>query len=161
MKKKIIFIILAVFLVLGVGVFALFLFLNREKESMSGSEFKSFMEKNNYVVIDTKSQFSNYDYIVKSYLATKSDYSFKIEFYELSDDTYAINFYNNNMKIFEQENKDNYAKINVSLKNYSKYTLSTDKKFKVVSRIDNTVAFVNVDNKYKDEVNKLLKDMGY
>lgn len=44
MKKKTLFIVLGIILVLVVGGIALFSSLNKEKESMTASEFKTLME---------------------------------------------------------------------------------------------------------------------
>lgn len=46
-------------------------------------------------------------------------------------------------------------------KNFQKYTLSTESKYKVISRIDNTVIYLNVDDNYKEEVKNVLKELGY
>ena len=53
------------------------------------------------------------------------------------------------------------GETSVSMKNYSKYSLSTGGKFKVVSRIDNTVVYLNVDSNNKDAVRDLLDELGY
>ena len=47
------------------------------------------------------------------------------------------------------------------MKNYSKYTLQSDNKYMVVSRIEDTVVYVKVDSKYKDQIKDLLKEIGY
>ena len=45
--------------------------------------------------------------------------------------------------------------------NNSKYTLKTKDEYKVVSRIEDTVIYADVDEKYEDEVKEILKEMGY
>lgn len=37
------------------------------------------------------------------------------------------------------------------MSNYSKYALSTSGEYKVVSRIENTAVYLNVDSSYKDK----------
>ncbi|MBE5820792.1 MAG: hypothetical protein E7310_08360 [Clostridiales bacterium] len=161
MKKKTLFIVLGIILVLVIGGIALFSSLNKEKESMTASEFKTLMEGKGFVVSDATSQFSQYDYVEQVYVAAPSDYSYKIEFYELSDVEYATMFYNNNKSIFESSKGNASGETSVSMKNYSKYSLSTGGKFKVVSRIDNTVVYLNVDSNNKDTVKDLLDELGY
>ncbi len=161
MKKKTLFIVLGIILVLVVGGIALFSSLNKEKESMTASEFKTLMEGKGFVVSDATNQFAQYDYVKQVYVAAPSDYSYKIEFYELSDVEYATMFYNNNKSIFESSKGNASGETSVSMKNYSKYSLSTGGKFKVVSRIDNTVVYLNVDSDNKDTVKKLLDELGY
>ena len=161
MKKKTLFIVLGIILVLVIGGIALFSSLNKEKESMTASEFKTLMEGKGFVVSDATSQFSQYDYVEQVYVAAPSDYSYKIEFYELSDETYATAFYNNNKSIFESTKSGASTESNINGKNYSKYTLTSNGKYMVVSRVANTVAFVNVSSDLKDNVNTILKELGY
>lgn len=161
MKKKILFIVLGIILVVVIGGIALFSSLTKEKESMTSSEFKTLMESKGFVVSDSTSQFSQYGYIEQVYVAVPSGYAYQIEFYELSDEEYAISFYNNNKSIFESSKGNDSAETSVSMKNYSKYTLSTGGKYKVVSRINNTVVYLNVDSSHKDTVKDLLKELGY
>lgn len=53
------------------------------------------------------------------------------------------------------------AQTNISGKNYSKYTLSSGEKYMVVSRINNTVVYLDVNSNYKDEVKTILSELGY
>lgn len=161
MKKKTLFIVLGIILVAVVGVVILFTSLNKKKESMTASEFKTLMQEKGFVVSDATSQFSQYGYVEQVYVVAPSDYSYKIEFYELSDVDYATSFYNNNKSIFESSKGNASGETSVSMKNYSKYTLSAGGKYKVVSRIDNTVVYLNVDSSKKDTVKDLLDELGY
>ena len=95
------------------------------------------------------------------YIAISSDSTYQIEFYELSDSDYASSFFNNNKKTFEDSKSSGSAETSVSAGNNAKYTLTTNGKFKVVSRIDNTVIYLNVDDDYKSSVKDVLKDLGY
>lgn len=160
MKKPVIIVLIVVAIIIAIlGV--VFVNLNKEKTSITASSFKNFMEQKGYIVSDANSQFSEYDYVKQVYVATNGNYSYKIEFYELSDENYAMSFYNNNKSIFESSKGSASAETSASLKNYSKYTLSSNGKYMVVSRIDNTVVYLNVDDSYKDTVKDLLKELGY
>jgi hypothetical protein len=119
------------------------------------------MSQKGYSVQDASSQFSEYSYIKQVYIAVSEDYSYQIEFYELSDDSYATTFYNNNESIFESSKGDAAIETSIGLNNYSKYTLSSNGKYMVVSRIDNTVIYVDVDENYKDAVKTILDELGY
>ena len=70
-------------------------------------------------------------------------------------------FYNNNKSIFESTKSGASTESNINGKNYSKYTLTSNGKYMVVSRVANTVAFVNVSSDLKDNVNTILKELGY
>ena len=49
----------------------------------------------------------------------------------------------------------------ISGKNYSKYTLEANGKYSVVSKINNTILYVNVDSQYKDTVKDIIDEIGY
>ena len=94
-------------------------------------------------------------------MALEEDYDYKIEFYKLAEEDNAISFYKTNKEIFENSKDSVSAEKSISLGNNSKYTLKTKDKYKVVSRIENTVIYVDVDAKYEDEVKEILKEIGY
>ena len=120
----------------------------------------STMENKGYIMTDTTIQFAQYgDYMTKSYAAQKPGY--QIEFYELSNVENAINMYNTNKLIFELQATDTSISSTASMKNYSKYSLSANGKYKYLSRIDNTLVYIDIDESYKDTVKDLIKEIGY
>ena len=156
MKKKSVI----MFSVLFVGI--LFLVTGCfNKTSITAKEFKDKMEGLNYQVLEATEQFSDYDYVKKVYLAIDYDKNYQVEFYQLSDVENAINFYNNNKGIFEDGKGKKYSETNNSGQNYEKYRLKTNDKYKVISRIDNTVVFINVDDDLEKSIDDLLKELGY
>ena len=151
--------ILVIIVAVVTGV--LILKFNKEKVSMNSSEFIRFMEQKGYTVQDAKSQFQEYDYIEKVYIALTNDYSYQIEFYEFIDESYATQFYNYNQSRIEAAKGNASAETNIGGKNSNKYTLSSNGKYSVVSRINNTVIFVNVEDEYRDTIKKVLKETEY
>lgn len=131
------------------------------KTAITSDDFKSKMESSGYTVQEATNQMSDYDYIKQVYIAISSDSTYQIEFYELSDNDYASSFFNNNKKTFEDSKSSGSTETSVSVDNNEKYTLTTNGKFKVVSRIDNTVIYLNVDDNYKSSVKDVLKNLGY
>lgn len=163
-KAVIIAVIAILIILLGIGGFFIgrtVINLTQDKEPVIAQEFIVTMEGKGYVVENVKSQFADYDYINKAYVAAKDDYSYQIEFYETTDEVSADSFYNNNKSIFESSKSNSAKETDVNLKNSSKYTLQSNEEYKVVSRIDNTVIYINVDKKYKSEVDEILKQIGY
>lgn len=170
MKKSTKIIILAVAIILlliiigtvltFMGVFKL---ANKTKTPITTDNFITTMENKEFIVTDTKStQFASYDYISKAVLALSSDYSYKIEFYELTDATYANSFYASNKALLESS-VGNVVKMDIEQngKNFGKFVLSANGKYSTVSRIDNTVIYVNCDEGSKDAVESILKELGY
>lgn len=131
------------------------------KTSITSDDFKNKMESNGYTVQDATNQMASYDYIKKVYIAISNDSTYQIEFYELSDSDYATSFFNNNKSLFEKSKSSVATETSVNLGNHNKYTLTANDKFKVVSRIDNTVIYLDVDENYKSSVKDVLDDLGY
>ena len=158
---KIGIIITIVIIAMIVGAFSLVLFIAREKESIDAEKYKTIMEEKGYSVVDATSQFAEYNYVKKSYIATPEDRSYQIEFYELSDNDYAMKFFDSNKSIFEVSKSDKSVSKKQNGKNYSKYTISANERYNVVSRIDNTVIYVSVTDNHKDTIKDILKEIGY
>lgn len=167
MKKSVIIgIVIAVIVVVIVGAIIIANLVNKgiigKNDAIETAiDFKSSMENKGYILMDVTSQFANNENIKQAYIATNNDYSYRIEFYEIANDDYAKTFYNNNKTNFESSKKESDDETNEDLEKSSKYTLSTESKYKVVCRRRNTVIFVNTDNKYKDTTNDILKELGY
>jgi len=162
MKKSMIIGIIAIVAVILITVIGVvFTKLNKEKPSIDAQTFKTTMEEKGYQLADAKSQFSEYDYIEKVYLAADSKFSYQIEFYQLVDNDYANKFYITNMTKFENSKSSSSIETNVSMKNYSKYTLLSNGKYMVISVINNTAIYVNVDESHKEEVDNILNELGY
>ena len=153
--------ILGIIVVILVGIIlVVFYTLNKEKTPISADTFSTTMQSNGYIVIDSTIQFAQYGNLMsKSYIAQKV--GFQIEFYELSSEENAISMYDTNKTIFESQKSNASASSTVSMKNYSTYSLSTNGKYKYLSRIDNTLIYVDVDNTYKDIVKEIVKEIGY
>lgn len=161
MKNKSLFLTVGIVLIFCIIVFLLFSFVIKGKTPMTANEFKTFMQENGFTVSDVTSQYSKYDYVKQIYVAVANNSSYQIEFYEISDNKYARMFYNNNKTIIESSKGSISSHVNINMGNYSKYALSSDNKYKVIARIDNTVIYLNVDSDNKDEVKELLKEIGY
>lgn len=133
----------------------------KNKTMISAGEFKSKMESKNYVITDATNQFSSNSEIKQVYIAQEKSGNYQIEFYQLDNVDNAVSFYKNNKEIFESSKSNSNTYSDVTLKNYAKYTLKTNGEYKVLSRIDNTVIYINVDSKYNDNIDKILKELGY
>ncbi|MCI9366125.1 MAG: hypothetical protein HFJ54_06250 [Clostridia bacterium] len=161
-SKTAIIVVAIVGILLIALLIGMFVGLGKTKTPITAETFKEKMEGKGYIVGDVIEQYQSYGYFKQAYIAADKDYSYQIEFYILEDDEYATAFYNTNKTIFENsKSSSGTAETNVNLKNNSKYTLSANGKYKVVSRIDNTVIFVNVDDNQRDTIKNILKELGY
>ncbi len=159
MKKTLIIIGIIVVILVGI-VLVVFNVLNKEKTPILASTFNTTMESKGYVMTDTTSQFAQYpNYMSESYVAQKTGY--KIEFYELTSEENAISMYNTNKTKFESQKTNASASATASMNNYATYSLTTNGKYKYLSRIDNTLVYIDVDESYKDIVKDIMKEIGY
>lgn len=160
-------IILAIILVIIigsiVGVTALIINLaNKTKDPITATKFESIMEEKQFSIINSKTQFEEYDYIKDSMIAMQNDGDYQIEFYVMDDTSNAAAFFKSNKSIFENKASDSSkSRISTTFKNGETFKLNSNGKYMAVSRIDNTVVYVNVDSEYKDSVDDILKDLGY
>ena len=131
------------------------------KKSITANEFKSIMENYEYPVTDYTSEANYGDYVRKIYVAGNKRLSYQIEFYELADNQSASKAYEINVESLEAENKGFSSSTKLSRSNYDKYSATSNGKYRVVSRINNTFIFLNVDIQYKDNVEYILNELGY
>lgn len=132
-----------------------------KKEAIDDEEFRRIMTDEKFEIVNVEKQFEQYGYVDEAYVALEENNNYQIEFYELEDENYAKSFYENNKKIFQASETDSSIYTNVDLTESNKYTLTTDTEYKVLSRIDETVIYLNADKEYKKEVQSILKKLGY
>ena len=152
-KKILLFVVCFLFIILASGC--------SSKEAIEAEDFKVIMSGLEFTISDATDEYVQNEYVTKVYVAVSSNEEYKIEFYEFSDGSSGLDFYNSIQTKFENSKTGSSVYSSVNLGNYSKYTLSTDGKYKVVSRIDNTAVYLDVDDVYKDEVKGILDNLGY
>lgn len=134
--------------------------LFKEKESITAEDFREAMEDEGLTVEDGTDQFKDVEEVEKCLLAYTEDY--QIEFYVLETEDQARSGYNRNKSDFETSfGGTGSTKSQVSIANYSKFAMTTSDGYYVLSQIDNTMIFLQVDKEYKEEVNELLETIGY
>lgn len=131
------------------------------KPAITSETFKSKMESMGYTVQDATNQMAQDEYVKKVYIAMSNNSAYEIKFYELSDNDYASNFFSDNKKAFKISKSSSSKEISNNVGNNEKYSLTTNGRFKCISRIDNTVIYLDVNDKYKTLVENVLKDLGY
>ena len=108
-----------------------------------------FKSKDGYVILDKT---SNYDYNITRYLEAGNGnvQVFFTEYQKTEDAKKEIEDLYKNQKNYKFKEKDNYA-----------YVKNTKGTYFKLYRVDNVVINAVADKKYKKEVNKVLKDLGY
>ena len=133
----------------------------QSKQALTAEDFKSKMEEKGYDLQDCTDQFEGYDFVEQVYVALDDEGSYQIEFYDLSDDAHARDFFSNNVQIFKESKSNMSANTNVSLGNYEKYTQTDSDQFSMISRIDDTVIYVVEEKENKEAVEAVVKELGY
>ena len=162
--KRVIIVVVAVLIFMALvvgGIIGLISLLNKEKDSITADQFKEIMEQKSYEIVDAKYQVSQYNFVDQVYLAMDGSYSYQLEFYQMSDEAMATSFYNTCVANFDNTKGSSSMNSSISGKNYSKYTLEANGKYSVVSKINNTILYVNVDSQYKDTVKDIIDEIGY
>lgn len=153
MKKfKVLVLLISVMLLTACGT---------KRVAIDEDKFIKIMTDEGFNIVNVEEQFEVYGYFEEAYVALESNNNYQIEFYELEDDNYAQSFYETNKEIFEASKTGTSLYTDVNLNNTSKYTLTTEDEYKVISRVEETVIYLSVDKEYKEEVTDILKKLGY
>jgi len=152
MKNK--SVILGIFIILTVSILTGCGFYNYLDED----EFEDHFGALGYTILDEEEGLFDAD----SYLvATKEDVPFKIEYYEFDEEVEA-------KKAYEKYKDDIVKYITKSTKNkevygnfYKKTVAESEADYIVISRVKNSLIFIDAENAYKAEIDKLLEDIEY
>lgn len=131
------------------------------KTALTAEGFRSSMEEAGHTVADVSAQFAEYNQIVKVYVALIGSGAYQIEFYETDTPEAAQNLFANNKLIFEQTKGNSSSQSSINGTNSNVFKLTTSGSFRVLSRIDNTMIYIDAPEEYKSDINGLLKNLGY
>lgn len=152
MKKKLLLGILLIGLLFITGCTA--------KEKLEPSNFKKIMEKKGFIVTEqTGIAIAEGGNVDISYKAESPDQRYVINFYEFDGEVSAQGFYAKKQAELGSTGSQVYTELNLG--NYSKYTMIYHERFAAISRVSNTVVYVDTEKNYQEEVKQLLLDIGY
>ena len=123
---------------------------NKNLEKVSSTDYNEyFNSKDGYTILDKS---SDYDLSVIRYLEAGNGnvQVFFTEYQKTEDAKKEIEDLYKNQKNYKFKEKDNYT-----------YVKNTKGTYFKLYRVDNVVINAVADKKYKKEVNKVLKDLGY
>jgi hypothetical protein len=138
---------------------ALFLTACGSKTALTNEQFLARMEAAGYQTADATDQFGE-GLVEAVSLAIKED-KYQIEFYVLPSEDRAIASFNTNRDDFEMMKSSGSSSGETNIGNHNYYGLTTKEGYYVVSRIGNTMIYVESPVEYKDEIKAVLKDLGY
>lgn len=131
-------------------MFFVFVLCGCAKKGLSPTDFTHKMESQKYAITDFSDKNSQ---IVLAKGKNYSLYYYQFDSVELAKESLQheitlLKEMNNNVK---ETNKDNLEK----------YVTENNDFYSVYSRIDNTYVYIAAPKKYKDEITKVLKNIGY
>lgn len=129
------------------------------KEVKSTSDFDTVASNNGFTVNDNMSTYSGNDYITGAMVATTSDITIEMVIYDSVENANKvqegqIDSFNLLKSTGASEKKDKGD-------NYYKYFLISNNSYMVSSRVDNTLIFCKTLLTNKEEVDKVLDELGY
>ncbi len=130
------------------------------KTVLTKESFTTVMESKGFELYDISSEYEAYGYI-ENVIIAKSDSEYQLEFYVFEDEDYATTSFEKNKQNFESLKGSLSSKAEVNAGNYSTYALTKDDAYMYLSRVDNTLLYIDIDKKYKDEVKSIVEELGY
>lgn len=122
------------------------------------TEFKEQFSARGYTVEKIDKADYEADYISK---ATKEDVSYEVLYYEFATDADAKKAYKSYKdslpNLITTDSKDTETTGNV----VSKYICKSDNEYIVISRVKNSLIFVNTTLDYQNEIDEILEDIEY
>lgn len=121
-------------------------------------DFKDHFSALGYTISDTEEG----KYESKSYLvATKEDMPFKIEYYEFDNDNSAKIAYKKYEKEIPLMISTDSTNNETSGAFMTKMVVKSEKEYIIISRVKNTLIFIQGTTEYENEINTLLDDIKY
>lgn len=155
MKKglKILLIVIAVIVIILIGI-GIFISLKGNRKPISAEEFMKITSELGW----TTSKATTSSSVIDSYTAKKENSD--IKFYVTSSELAQKN-YDRTKKEYESLKDSSSVETTVAVNKYSKYTLTTNEYYMVVTKIDTTVMFAKVPKEEKEIINDTFKKLGY
>ena len=114
---------------------------------------------NNLVTIDN--EYIPISNIKDIYIAANPKDNYQIEFYVLESVDTAKTFFSENKTRFSKEVGKNKIETKSKKGNSEKYTVTSLGQYRLVSRIENTVIYLDTRESNKKKVDEILKELGY
>ncbi|MFV0414516.1 MAG: hypothetical protein ACK5L3_14860 [Oscillospiraceae bacterium] len=128
------------------------------KTALSAEEFTAKMQENKYEVVDYTEYMAG---LVETGLLATGSTGITVEFYVTTDKEQAASAFQTNRQTFEDRKVENFSEKSTSGLNYKKYELTTGGSYMVICQVEETLVYVETAEAQKDEVQDILKNLGY
>ena len=156
MKKSIKMIIAAVVGVIIIAIVCLAI-MQSGKKAITMEQFEEKAKENGYKIADIQNDITKKEEITNAKLAISEDYSYFISFYILKDNESAINFYKEQKEEFAKTKQEENEPVEKKSKSYEEYSLKSNGKYRYLSRIENTIVQLNVNESEEQKVKEFLE----
>ncbi|MDO4431707.1 MAG: hypothetical protein Q4B80_00195 [Aerococcaceae bacterium] len=160
MKKRWIILSVMLGLLVLIGVSVNFL-LGQTKDVASIETFAQVAKEQNLVVVDVTEQFANETHVKSAHLATPEQNEWQIEFFHVESDAHARAMFKQNKANFEAEKGNSSMKMNINIGNFNTFSMTANKTYYYLSRVDDTLIYVKADSAYKDQIKEFIKKLNY
>ena len=131
-----------------------------EKTAITTKEFVSHAHAYTYEPYNIIEQYSQFEHIKEATLVRGRE-GWQIEYYVLTDSNSADSMFITNKNKFEKSKGNTSKSVNTSGTNYNTYMLETNGTYKYISRVDNTLLYVDENIDYKNEIKEFIEELGY
>ncbi len=131
------------------------------KTPLTGAGFRQKMEAGGLTVTEVTEQYADQGTVTEGYTAAAGNGAYEIDFFCFRSEADAKTMYSMNKEKFLSEKSGVSTSKETDLSNYSRYALSSNGLFMLVSRIDSTVVYVHADSEQKDAVLASLEGTDY
>lgn len=157
-KRKMTVGIIILLVIIGIIVFAV---LNSGRKAITLEKFEEKAKENGYNIADIQNDITDKEEVTGAKVAMSEDYSYIIRFYTLKDNDVANSFYNEQKEEITKNKQEGNEPVEKSGKNDSTYTLKSNGKYMYISKIDNTILQLTVNEAEEKKVTEFIKKLGY
>lgn len=155
--KKSVKIIIAVIVAVTIIAIVCFAIMQSGKKAITMKQFEEKAKENGYKIADIQNDITKKEEITDAKLAISEDYSYFISFYILKDNESASNFYKQQKEEFTKAKQEENQPVEKKSKSYEAYSLKSNGKYRYISRIENTIIQLNVNESEEQKVKEFLE----
>lgn len=127
-----------------------------EKKELTKDFVLKKASSNGFLITDSTNQIEDENI---SYIASLNNDKYQIEYYIFVNEKTAKEAYKNNKESFDNSSKTKGKEKNND--NYQKYTQKLSDTYNLLLRKDNMLIYSSVNIEYKNDLNKVISDLGY
>lgn len=158
MRKKIVVLMTSIIVIIICIIGAIYILNKENNKVLTNDKFIIEMEKQGFKIYNAKEQFGD-DIVKDATVAYNPNYQIEFLIFDNIDNCKKAFQINKSSFITNKIEKD--IEKSESNNSYSLYSLTTKDRYMYIKRIDNKLLYFNVDGSYKNNIDKLVKKIGF